>query len=342
MELGHRIIPYYHPVVAPCEIDGKFILVLWASGGQTRPYKAPVSLAKQNREYAYYIRKGSVTLRTGYQDEAELMTLAAKVPFDDRRHHTAALDDLDLGLIRTYLRKVKSDLYKLSATMDFEQLCRRMSIVDGPVEAVQPKNVGLMFFNEQPDHFFPQAQIDVVYFPEGPGADSFTEKIFKGPLDRMLWAALSYIQTTIIHEKVIKHPDRSEASRSFNYPFAALEEALCNAVYHRSYEIREPIEVRILQDKITITSFPGPDRSILKEDIEQYRFLARRYRNRRIGEFLKELDLTEGRGTGIPKILRKVEANGSPFPRFITDDDRTYFIVEFPIHPDFLPKRIIT
>lgn len=54
----------------------------------------------------------------------------------------------------------------------------------------------------------------------------------------------------------------------------------------------------------------------------------------------KELDLTEGRGTGIPKILRKVKANGSPIPRFITDDDRTYFLVEFPIHPDFLPEEI--
>jgi ATP-dependent DNA helicase RecG len=101
-----------------------------------------------------------------------------------------------------------------------------------------------------------------------------------------------------------------------------------------------PIEVRILPDKVTVTSFPGPDRSIRKEDIEQYRFLARRYRNRRIGEFLKELELTEGRGTGIPKILRKVKVNGSPMPCFITDDDRSYFIVEFPIHPVFLPEKI--
>ncbi|MGE5340997.1 MAG: ATP-binding protein [Candidatus Omnitrophota bacterium] len=282
---------------------------------------------------------GSVTLRAGYQDEAELMTLAAKIPFDDRRHHSATLNDLDLGMIRTYLRKIKSDLYQLSATMDFEELCRRMNLVDGPIEAVQPKNVALMFFNDHPDSFFPQTQIDIVHFPKGLGADIFTEKIFKGPLDRMLASALSYIQDTIIEEKVIKHPDRPEASRSFNYPFSAIEEALCNAVYHRSYEIREPIEVRILPDKITVTSFPGPDRSIKKEDIEQYRFLARRYRNRRIGEFLKELDLTEGRGTGIPKILRKIEANGSPYPRFITDDDRTYFIVEFPIHENFLPVK---
>lgn len=81
------------------------------------------------------------------------MTLAAKVPFDDRRHHTATLKDLDLGHIRVYLQRVKSDLFKLAPDMNFEQLCRRMNIVDGPAEAVQPKNVGLMFFNDQPATF---------------------------------------------------------------------------------------------------------------------------------------------------------------------------------------------
>ena len=37
--------------------------------------------------------------------------------------------------------------------------------------------------------------------------------------------------------------------------------------------------------------------------------MENRYRNRRRGEFLKELDLTEGRSTGIPKMLRVMTAN---------------------------------
>ncbi len=55
IELGYRMVPYYRPIIAPYEIDGKHILALWAAGGQTRPYKAPVSLAKAEREFAYYI-----------------------------------------------------------------------------------------------------------------------------------------------------------------------------------------------------------------------------------------------------------------------------------------------
>ena len=53
--------------------------------------------------------------------------------------------------------------------------------------------------------------------------------------------------------------------------------------------------------------------------------------NRRIGEFLKELDLTEGRFTGIPKILKVLKENGSP-PEFETDEDRTSFLIRLPVH----------
>ncbi len=86
------------------------------------------------------------------------------------------------------------------------------------------------------------------------------------------------------------------------FPLAAIEEALVNAIYHRSYEEREPVEVRITPQELTILSFPGADRSIRMEDLQTGRAISRRYRNRRVGEFLKELDLAEGRSTGIPKI----------------------------------------
>jgi len=47
-----------------------------------------------------------------------------------------------------------------------------------------------------------------------------------------------------------------------------IEEAVVNAVYHRSYEEREPIEVRISRDELVVLSFPGPDRSIRLADFE--------------------------------------------------------------------------
>ena len=125
----------------------------------------------------------------------------------------------------------------------------------------------------------------------------------------------------------------AEAVRFFNCPYAAVEEILVNAVYHRSYEIREPIEVRVLPECMTITSYPGPDRSVSLNDLKTGSLVARRYRNRRIGEFLKDLHLTEGRGTGIPTVIRAMQENGSPLPTFDTDEGRTYFTATLPVHP---------
>jgi ATP-dependent DNA helicase RecG len=123
-------------------------------------------------------------------------------------------------------------------------------------------------------------------------------------------------------------------TRLFNYPFPAIEEAVVNALYQRSYEQREHVEVRVNPDGIEVVSYPGPDASIRTEALNGDKIVARRYRNRRIGEFLKELALTEGRSTGIPTIRTAMAENGSPSPRFSTDEARKHFLVELPVHPE--------
>ena len=241
--------------------------------------------------------------------------------------------------MESFLREVGSDLADESPEISAEALARQMNVAGGPDEAALPKNVGLLFFNEHPRQFFPVTQIDVVWFPEGAGGDRFDEKTFEGPLDRIARDALSYIQRNYLKQTVIKHPDRAEAERFWNFPYAAIEEAVVNAVYHRSYEIREPIEVRITQEDLVVLSFPGPDRSIRMDDLRVGKAVSRRYRNRRIGEFLKELDLTEGRSTGISKILKVMERNGSPPPEFETDDDRSHFLIRLPVHSGVVSEK---
>ena len=46
--------------------------------------------------------------------------------------------------------------------------------------------------------------------------------------------------------------------------------------------------------------------------------------------------MTEGRNTGFGKILRALEANGSPKPEFETDEDHSYFISRLFVHEAFL------
>ena len=336
LNLGHSAIrPQYHPLTATYSVEGRTILVLWVPGGETRPYSARVKLTAKRTDWAYFIRKHSSTVRARGQDERELLGLAATVPFDDRYRQTASLDDLSRRLIEQFLRDVGSDLAEETPELPMEFLGQRMNIVGGPPEALFPKNVGLLFFNDHPHRFFPATQIDVVWFPEGAGGDRFEEKVFQGPLSIILRDAIDFIRRNYLKELVVKHPDRPEAERFWNFPLAAIEEALANAIYHRSYEEREPVEVRITPEELTVLSFPGADRSIRMEDLQQGRAISRRYRNRRIGEFLKELDLAEGRSTGVPKILRAMQANGSSAPVFECDEDRTWFLVRLPVRTGY-------
>lgn len=47
----------------------------------------------------------------------------------------------------------------------------------------------------------------------------------------------------------------------------------------------------------------------------------------------KELEITEGRSTGIPKIIDAMKQNGSPSPEFEFDEDHSYFMTRLPVHP---------
>jgi len=134
---------------------------------------------------------------------------------------------------------------------------------------------------------------------------------------------------------MIKRADRAEANRFYNFPNDAIEEVLSSAVHHKSYEIGSPIEVQVWPDKILILSFPGPVPPVNAQILKSKRLIvAREYRNRRIGDFLKELHLTEGRGTGFPTIYDAMENNDSPTPIFETDD-ATYVLVNLPVHELF-------
>ena len=332
------IEPRYIPVVEQVTYQGKEIIVLWIPGGADRPYKCPVAFPTEKAaksDKAYYIRKMSNSIRANQLEERELFLLANNQPFDDRANLMARIEDMKSSLISEFLYAVNSDLRETSLKRPVAEVAASMRLIGGPWEMRRPLNVGLMFFNERPDDFFPYARIEVVDKPDPTGI-GMTEKVFTGPLDRQLRDALSYIKNYILKEKVTKILGQAEAERIYNYPYAAVEEVLSNAIYHKSYQIGEPITVTVTPEKMEITSLPGPDRTISDEDIQNRRMISRRYRNRRIGDFLKELKLVEGRNTGIPTILRAMETNGSEPPVFETDDERSYFTVILPIQKKFL------
>ena len=240
-------------------------------------------------------------------------------------------------LVRRFLADVRSDLVLGDTKIDDRELYRKLRLVDPVNEHEIPRNVTLLFFNENPETFFRGARIEIVQFADDAGGDLIEEKKVSGPLSGQIRSCLDSLNSVsdIVLEKV---PHRLEVDRTVAYPYEAMEEAVVNAAYHRSYDNTvEPTKVYLYPDRMEIISYPGPVQGIELDHLRpEGNVPPVPARNRRIGEFLKELRLAEGRGTGLPKIRRKMQENGSPEPRFDFDEGRTYFRVLLPAHPRYL------
>lgn len=306
------IIPAYFPKVIIEEVDAKMIVVLWVTTEIQRPYKVPEHVtAKKEKKHYYYIRYASNSVHANPEQERELINMTNYAPLDARPNFDATENDISVALLIDHLNETKSKLAK--------------QVTERGVMAV---------LNDM------QLQVEIVRFPDGSikNPNNFKEfPIIKGSVPMMIKRTMQTLQDLVIEEMVTKVNYQMEAIRRFNYPYQALEEAVVNAFYHRDYLSYQSIMIEIEPELIRIISFPGIDRSIPQRVIEEgERFSSRYYRNKRLGEFLKELDLSEGKSTGIPTIQEELRNNGSPKARFFTDDDRRAVTVEIPIHPDFL------
>lgn len=327
-----RIDPEYQPIISPEVYHDKHILVVWCPGGDVRPYQAPES--KRSGERRYYVRQGSETVEAKGDNLTQLMQMIAKAPFDDRRQVGLSLDVLSPALVRSFLSDIKSDLVTPGVNVRDLDLYRflRISIQVNGYDV--PKNVALLFFVTDPEQFLPGARIEVVQFGDDAGSNLIEEKVFRGPIHLQIRQALDYLNsfsTTMVR----KVPNQAEALRTVAFPYEAMEEAIVNAIYHRSYEgITEPTKVYLYPDRMEVISYPGPMPGLEMRHFQPGMSVPPvPNRNRRIGEFLKELRLAEGQGTGIPKIRRKMTENGSPEPLFEFDAGRSYFRVILPAHP---------
>lgn len=341
---NNLIQPFYVPRISVEEIDNQQILAIWVPSGTERPYTVPSDVTAKVKKPVFYVRYGTSTIEAKGEILDQLREISSKVPFDDRGNESITYDDISLVQLRDFLVKVGSRLSAQVGRVPIEHILSDMNLLSGPIERRLIKNVAAMMFCEQMDSFYPYSQVDIVIFPEGreENPDNMIEApTIKGTVPHMIQSALNYLKTNVIKERIIKRADKQEPDKFFNYPYAALEEAITNALYHRDYKLYEPVEITIEPQRITVLSYAGPDRSISAEAIAMARSLrSRRYKNRRLGDFLKELGLTEGRATGIPTIQSALKANGSAPATIETDDERTYFLIDIPCHPEFADQPV--
>lgn len=326
-----RIDPDYQPVLSREWVDDRLILVAWAFASQVRPHRAPDGKGRRR----YWVRVGAETVDAEHGGLLQpLVQQAGRVPWDDRRAMDARVEDMRETRVRQFLHDVGSGLLDEPET---ETVYRGMRLTTKVNDHEVPRNVGLLLFSSDPAAWFRGAWIEVVRFAADRGGDVQEERVFKGSLLDQFRDCMTYLENLSVNH-VQKQNHRSQVRGWVNFPVPAIREALVNALYHRSYDVEhpDPTKVYLFPDKVEIVSYPGPVLGVQSEHlVPGAAFRGAPARNRRIGEFFKELKLAELRLTGLPKMYRAMEANGSPPPRFKFDESRTFFQVTLPAHPEY-------
>ncbi|HEY7334850.1 MAG TPA: ATP-binding protein [Bryobacteraceae bacterium] len=239
---------------------------------------------------------------------------AKDLPFDLRPISLATLADLDLEFFeKSYLpSSIASDVLAQNQRSLEEQLASFRFVSPGP--APVPTVTGLLAIGRDPRQFLGGAYIQFLRI-DGTGlADPIRgQKAIGGRLPemlRMLDEVLAANTSTAVD--ITSNPIEQ---RRADYPIAALQQVIRNAVMHRNYEgTNAPVRVTWFSDRIEVLSPGGPFGQVTPENFGTPGVTD--YRNRHLAEVLRDLGYVQRFGVGIEITRREMARNGNPPPEF--------------------------
>ncbi|MEE8525220.1 MAG: ATP-binding protein, partial [Thermoanaerobaculia bacterium] len=228
---------------------------------------------------------------------------------------SARIEDLDLVLFeRVYLPAAVAEEVLDRNERSLEDQLRVLRFLDGDGH---PTVLGILVLGKEPQAFVPGAYIQFVRF-EGVGlADPIrSQKQVRGPIpdlirriDEVLDAQIE-VPTSITEGPVeIRRPE---------YPLAALQQLIRNAVLHRTYEISNaPVRCYWYSDRVEILSPGGAYGEVTPESFGSPGLTD--YRNPHLAEAMWALGFIQRFGVGITVARQELERNGNPPPEFEVD-----------------------
>ncbi len=294
--------PVIYPSVEVAEVAGRKVFAIIVPESDNKPHLAFGRAFK---------RVGATTVQMRRDEYERLLSLRRQVPYDRREAPEATPDDIDQGKVRWYLelaareRNIPVDL----ALPVIENL-KRLGLATERDGRLVLTIAALLFFGKRPRHFAPHSMIRLARF-QGTTPSNFIDRLdCVDTLPEMIDEAERFVlRNTRVAAKVTGFERREIAE----YPYAAVREAIANAVAHRDYD-REDVEVRvsIFADRIEVQS-PGrlPAPLTLETLGEEYAL-----RNRVIAELLFNIRYIERWNTGILRMRQLMRQHGLPEPIF--------------------------
>ncbi len=241
--------------------------------------------------------------------------------FDGMPCHNGSLEDLDLDTFKlVYLPKaVDAEVLAANHREPLEQLA---SLKFYDLKYNVPTNAGLIVLGFRPTFRLPGAYIQYVRFDGLDVTAPFSaEKRFAGDMNTVMKGLKEFVQYVVIKEV---HVELGVPIQK-NYPAAAIEELLFNAVIHRDYQSNAPIKFYEFDDRIEISN---PGGLFGNASVDNFPNVSD-YRNPSIAEAARTLGFVNKFNVGVKRAMETLRTNGNPAPRFETAMPHQFMVVVF-------------
>lgn len=241
------------------------------------------------------------------------------LPFDVQPVPFTTLADLDLRKFKDeYLPAIVArDVLDANHRRYEEQLsaCRMIESSENPIPTV----VGLMVLAPRVRDFIACAYIQFLRVDGATLADPIIdEATIDGPLGQMLRRIDDKLEAHI--RTSVDFESGSVERRTPDYPMAALQQLVRNAVMHRTYEATNaPVRISWFNDRIEIMSPGGPFGIVTRQNFGKPGYTD--YRNPTLAEAMKALGFVQKFGAGIPTAIQRLAENGNPPAEFEPQDN---------------------
>lgn len=193
-------------------------------------------------------------------------------------------------------------------------------------------NAGVLFFLENPQDYFPQSTLRVIFLDENMETKRIRE--FTGPVWKQARDSFDFLISSLGSITIRRGVEKVVLPE---YPEEALREAIINAVTHRNYLLHADIRILVFPNKIIVRSPGGFPPGFRIENPEHIP------RNPLISKFMYEIGEIERYGFGIPKILESCKRHGFVQVRFDSTSYKLDVVFEkMPFDLDEIDRLIIS
>ena len=299
--------PQIVPDISFQTIEGKCIVIVEIYAGTNRPYY----LKHTGKENGTYIRVAGTSRQADAVKLKELELEGTYASWDEQICNgyevtKEAIDKLCQDIHKYMKSAIDSSEEKRSIpVITVEHLLNRKLLKKSGNQLLAANSFILLTSD-----YFRFAKIQCALF-KGNDRDEFLDKKeYSGPLYEQIEEAYRFVLRHINRSAEINGLLRKER---YELPVGAIREMIINAQCHRSFMDSSCVQVALYDDRLEITS-PGMlyGGLTLKEAVNG----RSKIRNKAIAEVFSRMELIEGWGTGIRRIIKRAEEYQLRTPEF--------------------------